>query len=98
MADYLQVLHALRPGWVARPGCETSSCKGCAWPTGCPQVLCALVSGDGDKQRWLRLVGVLPLLHRLTIGHPQDIPGGPRQVMHSTMAVLVYVAPTTAVW
>jgi hypothetical protein len=39
------------------------------------QVLCALVSGDADKQRWLRLVGLLPLLHRLTITHARDLPG-----------------------
>ncbi|KAK9822384.1 hypothetical protein WJX81_006810 [Elliptochloris bilobata] len=31
-------------------------------------VTCALVAADDAKQRWLRSAGILPLLHRLTIG------------------------------
>ena len=56
------------------------------------QVLCALVSGDADKQRWVRLVGMLPLLHRLTIGHPRDIPGEPRSPLHSYGFMFVFSA------
>ena len=32
------------------------------------QVTCALVAADDAKQLWLRSAGILPLLHRLTIG------------------------------
>ena len=31
------------------------------------QVLCALVSSNDDKQRWLHSAGILPLLQRLTL-------------------------------
>lgn len=32
------------------------------------QVLCALVASSDDKQQWLYSAGILPLLHRLTLG------------------------------
>ncbi|KAK9804176.1 hypothetical protein WJX73_009170 [Symbiochloris irregularis] len=32
------------------------------------KVLCALVSSSNDRQRWLYAAGIVPLLHRLTLG------------------------------
>ena len=38
--------------------------------------MCALVANSDEKQRWLRSAGLLPALHRLTLGSsPQALPG-----------------------
>ena len=37
------------------------------------QVLCALVSADSSKQRWLQTAGIIPLLQRLTLQRSLDV-------------------------
>ena len=39
-------------------------------PIACMQTLCALVSHDDAKQRWLQSTGILALLQRLTLQEP----------------------------
>ncbi len=39
------------------------------------QVLCALISQDPAKQRWLHLAGMVPLLQRLTLQRSLDTLG-----------------------
>lgn len=38
-----------------------------------PQVLCALVSSDQTKQRWVQAAGIVKLLQRLTLDSHTDI-------------------------
>ena len=40
------------------------------------QILCALVSSDDTKQRWLQSAGVVKLLQRLTLDSHMDIDVG----------------------